>query len=62
MLLGLPNGAFVQFVDINGVIVTLGTMTGVPWLILLCPDRRPLTARGSVHQSARATHFRHILS
>lgn len=35
MLLGLLNGAIVQFVGINAFIVTLGTMTAVRGLILL---------------------------
>ena len=43
MLLGLLNGAIVQFVGINAFIVTLGTMTAVRGLILLYTDGRSVS-------------------
>jgi D-xylose transport system permease protein len=43
MLLGLLNGAIVQYVGINAFIVTLGTMTGVRGLILLYTDGRSVS-------------------
>ena len=42
-LLGLLNGAIVQFVGINAFIVTLGTMTAVRGLILLYTDGRSVS-------------------
>jgi D-xylose transport system permease protein len=43
VLLGLVNGAIVQFVGINAFIVTLGTMTAVRGLILLYTDGRSVS-------------------
>jgi D-xylose transport system permease protein len=43
MMLGLLNGAIVQFVGINAFIVTLGTMTAVRGLILLYTDGRSVS-------------------
>lgn len=43
ILLGLLNGAIVQFVGINAFIVTLGTMTAVRGLILLYTDGRSVS-------------------
>jgi D-xylose transport system permease protein len=43
MLLGLLNGAIVQFIGINAFIVTLGTMTAVRGLILLYTDGRSVS-------------------
>ncbi len=43
VLLGLINGAIVQFVGINAFIVTLGTMTAVRGLILLYTDGRSVS-------------------
>src|SRR3546814_10699357 len=40
--IGLINGAIVQFVGINALIVTLGTLTAVRGLVLILTDGRSL--------------------
>lgn len=45
MVIGLLNGAIVEFVGINAFIVTLGTMTAVRGLVLIYTDGRSLSVK-----------------
>lgn len=51
-LIGLINGAIVEFVGINAFIVTLGSMTAVRGLMLVYTDGRSIFARSDEVKSA----------